>query len=82
MGCRDVVLLAANEIVRRRGINQFSLQEIVDHIMHSGSYYKESTIRTHVTSRMCRNSPKHHAVKYSDFERIGHGKYRLVKNPL
>jgi len=45
----------------------------------SGSRYKESTIRTHVTSRMCRNAPKYHATKYDDFERVDYGTYRLVR---
>lgn len=78
MTCRDEVLSAARLIVQRKGINQFSPQEIIDQMRNSGSHYKESGIRTHVVSRMCRNAPKHHAKKYDDFERIGHGTYKLV----
>jgi hypothetical protein len=38
--------------------------------------YKESTIRTHVTSRMCANSPDNHAVTYPDLIRTDVGRYR------
>ncbi len=77
MTCREEVLLSAKLIVSRKGINEFSPQEIVDQMLRSGTRYKVSGIRTHVTARMCRNAPTHHAKKYDDFERIGHGRYRI-----
>ena len=42
------------------------------------SGYAESTIRTHVTSRMCGNAPDNHAVTYDDLVRIDAGRYRLA----
>lgn len=39
--------------------------------------YAESTIRTHVTSRMCASSPDHHGTTYGDFERLDRSHYRL-----
>ncbi len=54
-----------------------ALEEIVDHLRRQGSSCKPSTIRTHVTSRMCTNAPDHHAVTYRDLVRIGDGRYRL-----
>jgi len=77
MTCRDEILACANRIVQQKGINEFSLREIIDCMEAAGTKYKESTIRTHVTSRMCANAPKHHATKFNDFERISHGIYRL-----
>ena len=77
MTCRDEILTCANKIIQRSGINEFSLQEIIVFMKSIGTNYKEGTIRTHVTSRMCANAPKHHAVKYDDFERISHGLYKL-----
>lgn len=45
-------------------------------VRRRGSKYAESTIRTHVTGRMCKNSPGNHAVTYGDLERVGRGVYR------
>jgi len=77
MTCRDEILACANRIIQQKGINEFSLKEIIACMEAVGTKYKESTIRTHVTSRMCANAPKHHATKYNDFERPYHGIYRL-----
>ena len=79
MTCRDEILACANRIITKKGINEFTLKEIIDCMNLSGTGYKESTIRTHVTSRMCANAPKHHAVKFDDLERVSHGIYRLKK---
>ena len=77
MTCRDEILACANRIVQQKGINEFSLKEIIDCMEAVGTKYKESTMRTHVTSRMCANAPKHHATKFNDFERTSHGIYKL-----
>ena len=80
MTCRNEILVCANQIVQQKGINEFSLKEIIDCMEAVGTKYKESTIRTHVTSRMCENAPKHHATKFDDFERISRCVYRCI-NP-
>jgi len=77
MSCRDEVLLAAQNLSRRSGNGEFTLAEIIKLMERQGTNYSESTIRTHVVSRMCANAPDHHAVTYSDLERVGHGIYRL-----
>lgn len=77
MTCRDDILVCANKIVNQSGINEFSLRQILDCMNYSGTKYKESTIRTHVTSRMCANAPTHHVPKYYDFERVSFGLYKL-----
>lgn len=44
---------------------------------HNGTPYTDSTIRTHIVSKMCMDAPDHHAVVYQDLERVGRGLYRL-----
>ena len=78
MTCRHEVLECAREIVDESGVNEFTPKEIVSRMKSKGTAFKESTIRTHVVSRMCANAPQHHAVKYEDFERIGHGVYKML----
>jgi hypothetical protein len=60
---------------------EFTLAEVIAAMRARGSGYAESTIRTHVTSRMCANAPDHHAVVYRDFWCIdrGTGRYRLYR---
>ena len=77
MTCREEILSFVHRLVSRKGQNIFSLKEVVDGMRASGTQYKESTIRTHITSRMCANAPDHHAVTYKDFQRVGKGIYRL-----
>lgn len=78
MTARDEVLVAARALASNSPDGTFTLSEVVRKVMSSGSRYKESTIRTHVTSRMCINAPDHHAVTYPDLVRTDHGRYRVV----
>ena len=61
---------------------EFSLAGIIAEMNRRGSAYSERTVRTHVTSRMCANAPKNHAIVYNDFWCVdrGSGRYRLF-NP-
>jgi hypothetical protein len=68
--CRDEVLKAVRAVVRDNGRNEFTADEIVKRLQSWGSTFAESTIRTHVTSRCCRNAAKNFVVTYEDFERI------------
>jgi hypothetical protein len=60
---------------------QFTLLGILAEMRRAGSKYTESTIRTHVTSRMCADAPAHHGTTYDDFQRLGGGRYRLRNSP-
>ena len=80
MTCRDEILAAVRRLSTRTSRDAFSPAEIVKEVRLQGSGYKESTIRTHVTSRMCADAPDHHAVVYDDLERVGRGLYRLRNN--
>ncbi len=77
MTCRDDVLAAFARLIARTSREAFSPAEIVREVRSQGTRYRESTIRTHITSPMCANAPDHHAVVYDDLERVGHGLYRL-----
>ena len=77
MTCRDEVLEGARELSRLSPSGEFSVDDVVAHLRRKGSAYKESTIRTHITSRMCANAPDNHAVTYDDLERTARGTYRL-----
>jgi len=74
--CREAVLEAMRTLERRHGRQVFGLGEIVQEVLSHHSF-KESTVRTHVTSRMCSNAPDHHGTVYSDLVRVGHGLYRM-----
>ena len=75
--CRDEVVSAVRSIVKERGVNRFTVNEVVDYILARKTSYSESTIRTHITSRCCVNAPNHHATIFNDFERIERGVYKL-----
>jgi hypothetical protein len=78
MTCRDEVLAAAKDLCTRLGRDTFTLAEVLAEMRTRKSTYTESTIRTHVTSRMCRNASTHHATTFDDFESLGGGVYRLL----
>lgn len=79
MTCRDEILVCANKVMQQSGQNYFTIPEIVRCMEQLGSRYAESTIRTHIVSRMCANAPDNHAVTYRDLERTDRGEYRLLR---
>jgi hypothetical protein len=77
--CRDEIISSVREIISSKGKNEFTISEVIHHMKNKGTKYKESTIRTHISSRCCSNRLRHyHAVCYDDFENIGKGKYKLL----
>ncbi len=77
MTCRDEILAAISHLVSNTGHRTFSVADIVRHMHAENTRYEESTIRTHISSRMCANTPDHHARTYPDLRRIGPGLYEL-----
>jgi hypothetical protein len=75
---RDEILRAV-ESITASGRDTFTVDEVVREMQVRGTHFAESTIRTHITSRMCANAPKNHGTTYADFERVSRGEYRLVK---
>jgi hypothetical protein len=78
MSCRDEILDCVRRITSQRGSDEFTIEEIIRCMRTCGTEYRDSTIRTHISSRLCLNAPKHHAVRYPDFERTARGTYRLT----
>src|SRR5215213_8687327 len=64
--CRDEILECARIVMRESGLDYFTIPEIIRCMAKRGSKYAESTIRTHIVSRMCVNAPDNHAVTYRD----------------
>ena len=78
--CRDEVLLAAKTVMKKSGLNHFTIPEIIKCMVEGNTQYAESTIRTHIVSRMCANAPENHAVTYRDLMRTDRGEYQLLRN--
>jgi hypothetical protein len=78
---RAEILATARRLAGQSADGSFTLAQILASMNHAGTLYAESTIRTHVTSRMCADAPDHHATTYDDFQRLGIGRYRL-RDPL
>jgi hypothetical protein len=74
--CRDAVLDAFMRLERRHGRWTFQLDEVVAETLADDPQYKESTVRTHVTSRMCIDAPDNHASAYADLTRVDRGLYQ------
>ena len=77
MTARDEVLAAAKRLAATSADGSFTVDDVIHVLRQAGSTYAESTIRTHVTSRMCANAPDHHAVTHGDLYSLGGGRYRL-----
>ncbi len=78
MTCRDEILQTVNALVKDRTTKTFYVIELLDAMRANHTNYPISTIRTHVSSLMCRNAPNNHRAVYDDFERVGVALYRLL----
>lgn len=78
MAARAEILTAARALVGRSGDDVLQLGELVREVLRNGTAHPENTIRTEIVSRMTKGAPQHHATTYGDFERVGHGRYRLI----
>jgi excinuclease UvrABC helicase subunit UvrB len=75
---RDQILLAVDSITGG-GERTFTIAEVIAELQRRGTMLADSTIRTHIASRMCANSPDNHGTTYADFDRIDHGEHRWRK---
>jgi len=73
---REEILAASPTVCARTGGDTFTAQDVIEELRRRGTRYKPSTIRTHVVSRMCADSPDHHARTNDDLERVADGYYR------
>ena len=77
MTCRDEVIDAMVRLENRHGKSIFQLSLIVNEVLSHTNEYEESTIRTHISARMCAQAPANHAVVTDDLDRVGRGLYKL-----
>jgi hypothetical protein len=76
--CRDEILSVVRHIIQVKGSNEFKVSEVIENMRKQKATYSESTIRTHIVSKCCVNAPRHHAIVFNDFERIGRGLYKFL----
>jgi hypothetical protein len=76
--CREEILHTVKQLAKTK--DEFTVKEVIDRMKQNNTVYNESTITTHISSKCCINSPKHHGTIHNDFERIKPGLYRLVRN--
>jgi hypothetical protein len=55
--CHEQVLAAAKAVVLRKGVNHFTIKEVVEQMAHVDSHCAKATITNHVASRCCVNLP-------------------------
>lgn len=79
MGAREDLLSAAQSLTRR-GLSPFSPAQLIAEARANSSRYPDSTLRTHIVSLMCVDSPNHHGTQYEDLHRVARGQYRLHEN--
>lgn len=75
---RAEILSAARTLTAAAPDGTFTLREVIAEVRRMGSSRSDSTIRTHVVSRMCANAPDHHATTFDDLIRVDRGRYRLA----
>ena len=78
MTARDEILAAAQLLAMKSLDHTFSIDDVIQELGRHDSRYAESTIRTHVASRLCANAADHHPDTYDDFVRTSSGRYRLA----
>lgn len=77
---REQILAAIGRITMGPA-DSFTVSQILAELTTSGTDLAESTIRRHVTSRMCCDSPDNHGTTYDGLDRVGRGVYRLRPRP-
>jgi hypothetical protein len=80
--CRDEILAALPRLGQLAPDRTFTPQDVIDELRRRGSRFGESTVRTHVVSRMCADAPDHHARVYDDLVRVAPGRYRDAREPV
>ncbi|WP_163582079.1 TetR/AcrR family transcriptional regulator [Gracilibacillus saliphilus] len=80
ISCREEMLQVTRQLMKEKGKNEFSVQEVLDEMKKAGTTYKDSTVRTHLTSKCCVGTKPHHQTVYDDYQRIERGLYSLTKS--
>ncbi len=75
MTCREEILDVLPAVTGPDGT--FTVEAVLAGLRARGTRYTDSTIRTHVVSRMCAAAAEHHTKRYDDLVRVDRGRYRL-----
>jgi hypothetical protein len=73
---REEILAVLPLVVSANGT--FTVEQVMAEIRRRAAY-AASTIRTHISSRMCANAPDNHAKTYHDVIRVAPGTYRVLR---
>lgn len=73
--CREEILTAIDALERRHGRTDFAPVEIIQEARANGSTHAESSLRTHIVSRMCVNAPPNHIHRTDELIRTSQGYY-------
>jgi hypothetical protein len=79
MTARIEINKATQVLEVKTGRDTFSSKEIIRQVQSQTSEFRESTLRTHITSWMCVNTVTDHGGMYPDLVKVGHGLYRRNK---
>jgi hypothetical protein len=79
MTARIEINKATQVLEVKTGRDTFSSKEIIRQVQSQTSEFRESTLRTHITSWMCVNTVTGHGGMYPDLVKVGHGLYRRNK---
>ena len=75
---RDEVLAAFKRLERRQNRTAFALGDVVQEVLAANPSRPDSTVRTYVSSVMCREAPVNHGNHTDDLERMDRGMYRRI----
>ena len=78
MSARDEIQQVCRELALAAEDGTFTTAQVRAAMRARGSVYPEATINTHVSSRMCADSPDNHGTTYADLRRVERGIYRLA----
>jgi hypothetical protein len=70
-------ILSAIDHITTDPTDTFTVSDVWAELTSRGTNLSERTVRTHITSRMCRDAPDNHGTTYDDLERVERGVYRL-----
>ena len=77
MSARKEILQAIPAAVASDGA--FTVRRVVAELARRGTVCSDSTISTHIISRMCAEAPDNHATTFDDLQRVDRRVYRLSR---
>jgi hypothetical protein len=79
--CREDVLRVARVLSAQRADGTFTCRDVISTLRAQGTHHMDTTIRMHVSTKMCANAVGPLAGQFQDFERVERGRFRLLGSP-